>query len=79
MSKSQVTGNDAVFGLPGRDVEGTIGGHPEVNGGGAAMGSGQFLTGAPGAEAEGITLKYGETTDDLIYEIFQNNICSAFN
>ena len=25
---------------------------------------------APGAEAEGVTLKYGETTDDVIYEIF---------
>ena len=34
------------------------------------MGRGQFLTGAPGAEAEGVTLKYGETTDDVIYEIF---------
>ena len=34
------------------------------------MGRGQFLTGAAGAEAEGVTLKYGETTDDVIYEIF---------
>ncbi len=33
------------------------------------MGKGQFLTGAPGAEAEGVTVKYGETTDDVIYEI----------
>ena len=64
--------NEAVFGNPGRDVEGTIGGHPEINGGGAAMGNGQLLTGAPGAEAEGITLKYGETTDDVIYEIFKH-------
>ena len=69
---SDVEKNEAVFGTPGRDVEGTIGGHPEINGGGAAMGRGQFLTGAPGAEAEGITLKYGETTDDVIYEIFNH-------
>ena len=34
------------------------------------MGRGQLLTGAPGSEADGITLKYGETTDDVIYEIF---------
>ena len=61
--------NEAVFAIPGRDVEGTIGGYPEVDGGGAAMGKGQFLTGAPGAEAEGVTVKYGETTDDVIYEI----------
>ena len=62
--------HEAVFALSGRDVEGTIGGLPEVSAGGAAMGNGQFLTGAPGAEAEGLTLKYGETTDDVIYEIF---------
>ena len=61
--------NEAAFAIPGRDVEGTIGGYPEVDGGGAAMGKGQFLTGAPGAEAEGVTVKYGETTDDVIYEI----------
>ena len=61
--------NEAVFAIPGRDVEGTIGGYPEVDGGGAAMGKGQFLTGVPGAEAEGVTVKYGETTDDIIYEI----------
>jgi len=67
-----VAKNEAIHGNPGRDLEGTIGGHPEINGGGAAMGNGQFLTGAPGAEAEGITLKYGETTDDVIYEIFNH-------
>ena len=61
--------NEAAFAIPGRDVEGTIGGYPEVDGGGAAMGKGQFLTGVPGAEAEGVTVKYGETTDDVIYEI----------
>ena len=64
-----IQANEAVFAIPGRDVEGTIGGYPEVDGGGAAMGKGQFLTGAPGAEAEGVTVKYGETTDDVIYEI----------
>ena len=62
--------HEAVYALSGRDVEGTIGGLPEVSAGGAAMGHGQFLTGAPGAEAEGVTIKYGETTDDVIYEIF---------
>ena len=69
---NNVKRNESVFARPGRDVEGTIGGHPEINGGGAAMGNGQFLTGAPGAEAEGITVKYGETTDDVIYEIFNH-------
>ena len=64
-----IQANEAVFAIPGRDVEGTIGGYPEVDGGGAAMGKGQFLTGVPGAEAEGVTVKYGETTDDVIYEI----------
>ncbi len=64
-----IQANEAVFAIPGRDVEGTIGGYPEVDGGGAAMGKGQFLTGTPGAEAEGVTVKYGETTDDIIYEI----------
>ncbi|MEC9384683.1 MAG: flagellin, partial [SAR324 cluster bacterium] len=64
--------HEAVYALSGRDVEGTIGGLPEVNAGGAAMGRGQFLTGAPGAEAEGVTIKYGETTDDVIYEIFNH-------
>ena len=73
--------NEAVFAIPGRDVEGTIGGYPEVDGGGAAMGKGQFLTGAPGAEAEGVTVKYGETTDDVIYEIanrYDNRVSGTF-
>ena len=62
--------HEAVYALSGRDVEGTIGGFPEVSTGGVAMGRGQLLTGAPGSEADGITLKYAETTDDVIYEIF---------
>ena len=62
--------HEAVYALSGRDVEGTIGGFPEVSAGGVAMGRGQLLTGAPGSEADGITLKYAETTDDVIYEIF---------
>lgn len=62
--------HEAVYALSGRDVEGTIGGFPEVSAGGVAMGRGQLLTGAPGSEADGITLKYGGTTDDVIYEIF---------
>ena len=71
--RANTKAHEAVFALPGRDVEGTIGGLPEVDAGGAAMGRGQFLTGAPGAEAEGVTIKYGETTDDVIYEIFNRN------
>jgi len=76
-----IQANEAVFAIPGRDVEGTIGGYPEVDGGGAAMGKGQFLTGAPGAEAEGVTVKYGETTDDVIYEIanrYDNRVSGTF-
>jgi flagellin len=68
-----IKSNEAVFSVPGRDVEGNIGGSPGINGGGAAMGRGQFLTGAPGAEGEGVTIKYGETTDDVIYEIFNRS------
>ena len=68
-----IKSNETVLSVPGRDVEGTIGGSPGINGGGAAMGSGQFLTGAPGTEAEGVTIKFGETTDDVIYEIFNRS------
>ena len=73
--------NETAFAIPGRDVEGTIGGSPEFNTGGAAMGRGQMLTGAPGAVAEGITVKYTETIDDVIYEIFnhsENRIAGMF-
>ncbi len=73
--------NETAFSIPGRDVEGTIGGSPEFNTGGAAMGRGQLLTGAPGAEAEGVTVKYSETIDDVIYEIFnhsENRIAGMF-
>ena len=73
--------NETAFSIPGRDVEGTIGGSPEFNTGGAAMGRGQMLTGAPGAEAEGVTVKYSETIDDVIYEIFnhsENRIAGMF-
>ena len=73
--------NETAFAIPGRDVEGTIGGSPEFNTGGPAMGRGQMLTGAPGAVAEGITVKYTETIDDVIYEIFnhsENRIAGMF-
>ena len=73
--------NETAFSIPGRDVEGTIGGSPEFNIGGAAMGIGQMLTGAPGAVAEGVTVKYTETIDDVIYEIFnhsENRIAGMF-
>ena len=73
--------NETAFSIPGRDVEGTIGGSPEFNTGGAAMGRGQLLTGAPGSVAEGVTVKYNETIDDVIYEIFnhsENRIAGMF-
>ena len=73
--------NETAFSIPGRDVEGTIGGSPEFNTGGAAMGRGQMLTGAPGAQAEGVRVKYTETIDDVIYEIFnhsENRIAGMF-
>ena len=73
--------NETAFSISGRDVEGTIGGSPEFNTGGAAMGRGQLLTGAPGAIAEGVSVKYTETIDDVIYEIFnhsQNRIAGMF-
>ena len=76
-----VSVNETAFSIPGRDVEGTIGGSPEFNTGGAAMGRGQMLTGAPGAVAEGLTVKYTETIDDVIYEIFnhsENRIAGMF-
>ena len=76
-----VSVNETAFSIPGRDVEGTIGGSPEFNTGGAAMGRGQMLTGAPGAVAEGLTVKYTETIDDVIYEIFnhsKNRIAGMF-
>jgi len=76
-----VSVNETAFSIPGRDVEGTIGGSPELNTGGAAMGIGQMLTGAPGAVAEGLTVKYTETIDDVIYEIFnhsENRIAGMF-
>ena len=62
--------NESVFAIPGKDVEGTIGGAPEFDGGEAAIGNGQELSGAPGAEAEGITIRYNQDTDDVIYRIF---------
>ena len=76
-----VSVNETAFSIPGRDVEGTIGGSPEFNTGGPAMGRGQMLTGAPGAVAEGLTVKYTETIDDVIYEIFnhsKNRIAGMF-
>lgn len=41
----------AQFATPGKDVEGTIGGE-------IALGRGQFLTGAEGTKAEGLTIQY---------------------
>ncbi len=68
--KEDAPANEAVFSIPGKDVEGTIGGSPEFGSGEAAIGRGQELSGAPGADAEGITIRYSQNTDDVIYEIF---------
>ena len=62
--------NKAVTAIPGRDVEGTIGGNPEFDGGEPAVGRGQLLSAAPGAVAEGVTVRYGGEPDDIIYEVF---------
>ena len=44
----------AVTAIPGRDVEGTIGGNPEFDGGEPAVGREQLLSAAPGTVAEGV-------------------------
>ena len=62
--------NKAVTAIPGRDVEGTIGGNPEFDGGEPAVGRGQLLSAAPGTVAEGVTVRYGGESDDIIYEVF---------
>ena len=62
--------NKAVTAIPGRDVEGTIGGNPEFGGGDPAVGRGQLLSAAPGTVAEGVTVRYGGEPDDIIYEVF---------
>ena len=77
----ELPANEGVFAIPGKDVEGTIGGSPEFGGGAAALGKGQELTGAPGAKGEGITIRYNQDTDDVIYEIFNrtnNRITGLF-
>ena len=62
--------NKAVTAIPGRDVEGTIGGNPEFDGGEPTVGRGQLLSAAPGTVAEGVTVRYGGEPDDIIYEVF---------
>lgn len=62
--------NKAVFAIPGRDVEGTIGGDPETGSGEPAIGDGQQLTAAPGTVAEGLTIRYSAEPDDIVYEVF---------
>ena len=62
--------NKAGTAIPGRDVEGTIGGNPEFGGGDPAIGRGQLLSAAPGTVAEGVTVRYGGEPDDIIYEVF---------
>ena len=62
--------NKAVVAIPGKDVEGTIGGHPEHGGGEPAIGQGQLLSAAPGTVAEGVTVRYSGEPDDIVYEVF---------
>ena len=73
--------NEAIFSIPGRDVEGSIGGNPETGIGEPALGEGQYLTGAPGTPAEGVMVRYSNTTDDVIYEVFNridNRVAGLF-
>lgn len=67
----EIPANTAANALPGRDIEGSIGGHPELGIGEAALGKGQILTAAPGTPAEGLAIKYTRNTDDVIYQVFQ--------
>ncbi len=79
--KDDTPANEATFSVPGRDVEGSIGGNPEFGSGEPAIGDGQFLTGAPGSVAEGVTVRYSNTTDDVIYEVFNrldNRVAGLF-
>ena len=66
-----VPANTAANALQGRDVEGSIGGHPELGIGEPAFGKGQILTAAPGTPADGLAIKYTRDTDDVIYQVFQ--------
>ncbi len=62
--------NTAIPSLPGRDIEGTIGGNPELDLGEPALGTGTELIAAPGTQAEGLTVRYTRDTDDVIHQIF---------
>lgn len=68
-----VPAHTAASALPGRDVEGTLGGHPELDMGEPALGDGQILTAAPGTQADGLAVKYTNNTDDVIYQVFQRH------
>ncbi len=61
--------NKAIIASPGRDIEGTIGGHPELDLGEPALGNGNVLESAPGSEAEGLAIKYTKDTDDVLYQV----------
>ena len=61
--------NKAIIASPGRDIEGTIGGHPELDLGDPALGNGNVLESAPGSEAEGLAIQYTKDTDDILYQI----------
>ncbi|MBF0279257.1 MAG: flagellin [SAR324 cluster bacterium] len=71
--EEEVAANSAANALPGRDIEGTIGGHPELQVGEPALGNGQLLTGAPGTQAAGLTVKYKRDTDDVIHQVLQRH------
>ena len=61
--------NKAIIANPGRDIEGTIGGHPELDLGEPALGNGSILKSAPGAEAEGLSIQYTKDTDDILHQV----------
>ncbi len=71
--EEEILANTAASALPGRDIEGTIGGHPELQIGEPALGNGQRLTAAPGTQADGLTVGYTRDTDDVIHQVFQRH------
>ena len=68
--RTDAPANSAVAAIPGRDVEGTIGGNPETGGGEVAIGKGQLLMGAPSTDIEGVAVRYTNTTEDELFRVF---------
>lgn len=68
--REDASANEAVSAIPGKDVEGTIGGNPETGGGDVALGKGQLLMGAPNTDTEGVAVRYTNTTEDEFFRVF---------